>query len=104
MCGEFGEVTGIIDFVIIFLADGTLFFNSYGTLSYVFVHSNNLLTHVPHPSKNLLQLKCRLHVTVVSTPYRKRIEPSHVLVLGETQGKPPYDAALYTDLLPPWKG
>ena len=35
MCGEFGEVSGIIDLVINFLAGGTLFLNSYDTLSYV---------------------------------------------------------------------
>ena len=35
MCGEFGEVSGIIDLVINFLAGGTLFFNSYDTLSYI---------------------------------------------------------------------
>ena len=35
MCGEFGEVSGIIDLVINFLAAGTLFLNSYDTLSYV---------------------------------------------------------------------
>ena len=34
MCGEFGEVSGIIDLVINFLAAGTLFLNSYDTLSY----------------------------------------------------------------------
>ena len=34
MCGEFGEVSGIIDLVINFLAGGTLFLNSYDTLSY----------------------------------------------------------------------
>ena len=28
MCGEFGEVSGIIDLVISFLAGGTLFLNS----------------------------------------------------------------------------
>ena len=33
MCGEFDEVSGIIDLVINFLAAGTLFFNSYDTLS-----------------------------------------------------------------------
>ena len=33
MCGEFGEVSGIIDLVINFLAGGTLFWNSYDTLS-----------------------------------------------------------------------
>ena len=36
MCGEFGEVSGIIDLVINFLAGGTLFLNSYDTLSYAF--------------------------------------------------------------------
>ena len=41
MCGEFGEVSGIIDLVINFLAGGTLFFNSYDTLSYVFVPAFN---------------------------------------------------------------
>ena len=35
MCGEFGEATGIIDLVINFLAAGTLFWNSYDTLSYL---------------------------------------------------------------------
>ena len=35
MCDEFGEVSGIIDLVINFLAAGTLFLNSYDTLSYV---------------------------------------------------------------------
>ena len=35
MCGEFGEVSGIIDLVINFLAAGTLFLNSYDTLSYM---------------------------------------------------------------------
>ena len=34
MCDEFGEVSGIIDLVINFLAAGTLFLNSYDTLSY----------------------------------------------------------------------
>ena len=34
MCGEFGEVSGIIDLVINFLASGTLFLNSYDTLCY----------------------------------------------------------------------
>ena len=34
MCGEFDEVSGIIDPVINFLAAGTLFLNSYDTLSY----------------------------------------------------------------------
>ena len=34
MCGEFGESSGIIDLVIIFLAGGTHFWNSYDTLSY----------------------------------------------------------------------
>ena len=34
MCGEFGEVSGIIDLVINFLAAGILFLNSYDTLSY----------------------------------------------------------------------
>ena len=34
MCGEFGEVLGIIDLVINLLAGGTLFLNSYDTLSY----------------------------------------------------------------------
>ena len=34
MCGEFDEVSGIIDLVINFLAAGTLFLNSYDTLSY----------------------------------------------------------------------
>ena len=33
MCGDFGEVMGIIDLVINFLAGGTLFWNSYDTLS-----------------------------------------------------------------------
>ena len=37
MCGEFGEVSGIIDLVINFLAAGTLFLNSYDTLSYEIV-------------------------------------------------------------------
>ena len=37
MCGEFGEVSGIIDLVINFLAPGTLFLNSYDTLSYMCV-------------------------------------------------------------------
>ena len=37
MCGEFGEVSGIIDLVINFLAAGTLFLNSYDTLSYISV-------------------------------------------------------------------
>ena len=36
MCGELGEVSGIIDLVINFLAGGTLSLNSYDTLSYVF--------------------------------------------------------------------
>ena len=36
MCGEFGEVSGIIDLVINFLAGGTLFLNSYDTSSYGF--------------------------------------------------------------------
>ena len=36
MCGEFGEVSGIIDLVINFLAGGTLFWNSYDTLSYIY--------------------------------------------------------------------
>ena len=36
MCGEFGEVSGIIDLKINFLAGGTLFLNSYDTLSYCF--------------------------------------------------------------------
>ena len=40
MCGEFGEVSGIIDLVINFLAAGTLFLNSYDTLSYVFPRKN----------------------------------------------------------------
>ena len=35
MCGEFDEVSGIIDPVINFLAAGTLFLNSYDTLSYL---------------------------------------------------------------------
>ena len=35
MCGEFGEVSGIIDLVTNFLAGGTLFLNSYDTLSYM---------------------------------------------------------------------
>ena len=35
MCGEFGEVSGIIDLAINFLAGGTLFLNSYDTLSYL---------------------------------------------------------------------
>ena len=35
MCGEFGEVSGIIDLVINFLVGGTLFLNSYDTLSYL---------------------------------------------------------------------
>ena len=34
MSDEFGEVSGIIDLVINFLAGGTLFLNSYDTLSY----------------------------------------------------------------------
>ena len=38
MCGEFDEVLGIIDLVINFLAAGTLFLNSYDTLSYVNSH------------------------------------------------------------------
>ena len=38
MCGEFGEVSGIIDLVINFLAGGTLFLNSYDTLSYVYTY------------------------------------------------------------------
>ena len=37
MCDEFGEVSGIIDLVINFLAAGTLFLNSYDTLSYAFI-------------------------------------------------------------------
>ena len=36
MCGEYGEVTGIIDLVIKILAGGTLFWNSYDTLSWGF--------------------------------------------------------------------
>ena len=36
MCGEHGEVTGIIDLVIKILAGGTLFWNSYDTLSWGF--------------------------------------------------------------------
>ena len=35
MCGEYGEVTGIIDLVINVLAGGTRFWISYDTLSYV---------------------------------------------------------------------
>ena len=35
MCDEFGEVSGIIDLVINFLAAGTLLLNSYDTLSYI---------------------------------------------------------------------
>ena len=35
MCDEFGEVLGIIDLVINFLASGALFLNSYDTLSYM---------------------------------------------------------------------
>ena len=38
MCGEFDEVSGIIDPVINFLAAGTLFLNSYDTLSYIYVY------------------------------------------------------------------
>jgi len=41
MCGEFGEVSGIIDLVINFLAAGTLFLNSYDTLSYIFEKTNS---------------------------------------------------------------
>ena len=41
MCGDFGEVMGIIDLVINFLAIGILFLNSYDTLSYT-----KALTHV----------------------------------------------------------
>ena len=41
MCGEFGEVSGIIDLVINFLAPGTLFLNSYDTLSY----TSDQMTH-----------------------------------------------------------
>ena len=37
MCDEFGEISGIIDLVINFLAGGTLFLNSYDTLSYALV-------------------------------------------------------------------
>ena len=39
MCGEFDEVSGIIDPVINFLAAGTLFLNSYDTLSYVMANN-----------------------------------------------------------------
>ena len=41
MCGDFGEVMGIIDLVINSLAIGILFLNSYDTLSYT-----KALTHV----------------------------------------------------------
>ena len=44
MCGEFDEVSGIIDLVINFLAAGTLFLNSYDTLSYIFAcHQKSLI-------------------------------------------------------------
>ena len=41
MCDEFGEVLGIIDLVFNFLAAGTLFLNSYDTLSYEIQHFPN---------------------------------------------------------------
>ena len=43
MCGEFGEVSGIIDLVINFLAGGTLFLNSYDTLSYAFAFGSEVV-------------------------------------------------------------
>ena len=53
MCDEFGEVSGIIDLVINFLAGGTLFLNSYDTLSYTnsFVPDDSTF----HPLATILQ-------------------------------------------------
>ena len=54
MFGEFGEVSGIIDLVINFLAAGTLFLNSYDTLSYIWWQYQNWSTY------NLLSNKLKV--------------------------------------------
>ena len=57
MCGDFGEVSGIIDLLINFLAGGTLFLNSYDTLSYPRAIAANILFLEFH----LQCLLCDLH-------------------------------------------
>ena len=54
MCDEFGEVSGIIDLVINFLAGGTLFLNSYDTLSYLLFPLSEEIAHPNSPGGPLL--------------------------------------------------
>ena len=79
MCDEFGEVSGIIDLVIKFLAAGTLFLNSYDTLSYVLslntrnfqsfkLEMKNNGSHHHDPSLYLLNL-LKFYPSLVVNPF-----------------------------------